>query len=199
MAQRSKRHVAFVAALLAGSSLAAVEMAQAQQGPFVYVPNVGSNNVSVIDTSTNTTVPPAIAVGTNPQTAAARGDESLVYVTNPTSNTVSVINTGTNAVTATISGLNNPAGIAVSPDGTRAYVTDFGNNTVAVIRWAVSPSEIPPSLSRSVPMAPAPLWSTMAAPRFPSSIRPTAQWSPSSPSGAPHKRSRSVQMASAPM
>jgi YVTN family beta-propeller protein/autotransporter-associated beta strand protein len=113
-----------------------VEMAQAQQGPFVYVPNVGNNNVSVIDTSTNTTVPPAIAVGTNPQTAAVRGDESLVYVTNPTSNTVSVINTGTNTVTATISGLNNPAGIAVSPDGTRAYVTDFGNNTVAVINTA---------------------------------------------------------------
>jgi outer membrane autotransporter protein len=111
-------------------------MAQAQQGPFVYVPNVGNNNVSVIDTSTNTTVPPAIAVGTNPQTAAVRGDESLVYVTNPTSNTVSVINTGTNTVTATISGLNNPAGIAVSPDGTRAYVTDFGNNTVAVINTA---------------------------------------------------------------
>src|ERR1700730_10987785 len=123
MVWRSKRHVAFVAALLAGSSLAAVEMAQAQQGPFVYVPNVGNNNVSVIDTSTNTTVPPAIAVGTNPQTAAVRGDESLVYVTNPTSNTVSVINTCTNTVTATISGLNNPAGIAVSPDGTRAYVT----------------------------------------------------------------------------
>jgi YVTN family beta-propeller protein len=115
MVWRSKRHVAFVAALLAGSSLAAVDMAQAQQGPFVYVPNVGNNNVSVIDTSTNTTVPPAIAVGTNPQTAAVRGDESLVYVTNPTSNTVSIINTGTNTVTATISGLNNPAGIAVSP------------------------------------------------------------------------------------
>jgi YVTN family beta-propeller protein len=77
------------AALLGGvwpGALAAfaTDDAHAQQGPFLYVPNQGSNSVTVIDTPTNTTVPPAIQldVGSNPITAAVRGDESLVYVTN---------------------------------------------------------------------------------------------------------------------
>jgi hypothetical protein len=55
------------AALLGGVWLGALaafatDDAQAQQGPFLYVPNSGSNSVTVIDTPTNTTVPPAIAV-----------------------------------------------------------------------------------------------------------------------------------------
>ena len=50
--------------------------ARAQQGPFVYVPNGGSNDVSVIDAPTNAVVPGTIVVGTNPQGAAVRGDES---------------------------------------------------------------------------------------------------------------------------
>ena len=95
------------AALLGGVWLGALaafatDDAHAQQGPFLYVPNSGSNRVTVIDTPTNTTVPPAIGVGSAPTTAAVRGDESLVYVTNLNSNTVSVINTGTNTVVTTV-------------------------------------------------------------------------------------------------
>jgi YVTN family beta-propeller protein len=113
------------AALLGGVWLGALaafatNRAQAQQGPFLYVPNGGSNSVTVIDTPTNTTVPPAIAVGNQPRTAAVRGDESLVYVTNLSGNSVSVINTGTNTVVATINVGANPFEVAVSPDGTRA-------------------------------------------------------------------------------
>jgi hypothetical protein len=94
------------AALLGGvwlGALAAVatDDARAQQGPFLYVPD-GGNGVTVIDTPTNTTVPPAIAAGTQPETAAVRGDGSLVYVTNLQATSVSVINTGTNAVVATM-------------------------------------------------------------------------------------------------
>lgn len=44
--------------------------AQAQQGPFAYVPNLGSNNVSVIDTSTNSVASPAIPVGLSPVAVA---------------------------------------------------------------------------------------------------------------------------------
>ena len=104
------------AALLGGVWLGALaafatDDAHAQQGPFLYVPNGSSSSVTVIDTPTNTTVPPAIGVGTNPQTAAVLGDESLVYVTNVNSNnSVSVINTGTNAVVATVTVGLNPVG-----------------------------------------------------------------------------------------
>ncbi len=126
------------AALLGGVWLGALaafatDDAYAQQGPFLYVPNGGSNSVTVIDTPTNTTVPPAIAVGNQPRTAAVRGDESLVYVTNLFGNSVSVINTGTNTVVATINVGANPFEVAVSPDGTRAYVTNFGGTSVSVI------------------------------------------------------------------
>jgi outer membrane autotransporter protein len=130
------------AALLGGVWLGALaafatDGAQAQQGPLLYVPNLGSNSVTVIDTPTNTTVPPAIAVGSGPTTAAVRGDESLVYVTNQTSNSVSVINTATNTVVAINVGVQ-PVGVAASPDGTRAYVTNFTSNSVSVINTATN-------------------------------------------------------------
>ena len=125
LAAATTRPAAARAALLGGVCLGAVAVlvpnaAQAQQGPFLYVPNGNSNNVSVIDTPTNTTVPPTISVGTTPFTAAVRGDEALVYVTNINNATVSVINTATNAVVATIGVGVSPTAIAVSPDGTRA-------------------------------------------------------------------------------
>jgi YVTN family beta-propeller protein/autotransporter-associated beta strand protein len=124
----------WLGALAAG----ATEGAHAQQGPFLYVPNSASNSVTVIDTPTNTTVPPAIAVGALPVTAAVRGDESLVYVTNQNGNSVSVINTATNTVVATIAGFSGLSGVAVSPDGTRAYVTNQNLNSVSVINTATN-------------------------------------------------------------
>src|SRR5215831_19288522 len=126
------------AALLGGVWLGALAAfatndAHAQQGPFLYVPNFGSDSVTVIDTPPSTTVPPAITVGSQPLTAAVRGDESLVYVTNFNANSVSVINTATYTAVATINVGTNPFGVAVGPDGTRAYVTNDGGNVVSVI------------------------------------------------------------------
>jgi len=137
------RPAATRAALLGGVCLSAVAVlvpaaAQAQQGPFLYVPNFNDNTVSVIDTPTNATVPPTIAVGANPFTAAVRGDDALVYVTNFNSNNVSVINTATNTVLTTVGVGANPFGVAVSPDGTRAYVTNLNSNTVSVIDTATN-------------------------------------------------------------
>jgi len=132
------------AALLGGvwlGALAAVatDGAHAQQGPFLYVPESSGAppGVTVIDTSTNTTVPPAIVVQSQPQTAAVRGDESMVYVTNFGGNSVSVINTGTNAVVATINLGASPTGVAVSPDGS-AYVTNQNSGSVSVINTATN-------------------------------------------------------------
>jgi YVTN family beta-propeller protein/autotransporter-associated beta strand protein len=111
--------------------------ASAQSGPFVYVPNTGSNNTSVIDTSTNA-VSTTIATGAAPQSVAVRGDEAFVYVVNKNDNTVSVINTGTGAVTATIAVGNAPIGIAITSDGRTAYVTNGTDNTVSVINTSTN-------------------------------------------------------------
>ena len=63
--------------------------------------NQGSNDVTVINTATNTVVA-TIPVGSQPIGAAVTPDGTRVYVTNTASNTVSVINTATNTVVATI-------------------------------------------------------------------------------------------------
>src|ERR1044072_876505 len=70
------------ATLLSGVCLTALAFvgadgAQAQQGPFIYVPNLSGNDVSVIDTPTNTVSPATIPVGSVALAAAVRGDQSM--------------------------------------------------------------------------------------------------------------------------
>jgi YVTN family beta-propeller protein/autotransporter-associated beta strand protein len=125
-------------AVTLGSLLSLVTSAHAQSGPFVYVPNGATNNVSVIDTSTNTFAGSAIPVSFVPFVAAVRGDESLVYVPNFGSTTVSVINTATNTVAATIPVGTFPFGAAITPNGTTAYVTNTLDGTVSVINTATN-------------------------------------------------------------
>ena len=129
--------------LLAGVSLGAVVTlasgaAQAQSGPFLYVPNNSSSNVSVIDTSTNLVTGGAIPVAISPLWAAVMGDQSFVYVTKNTSASLSVISTATNTVVATIPVGNAPTGVAVNPDGKTVYVTNQSDNTVSVISTAIN-------------------------------------------------------------
>jgi len=88
-------------ALLSGLFLAEPHPAQAQSGPFAYIANYGSDNVSVIDTSTNAVVA-TIAVGTRPYGVAVNPTGTRVYVTNEGSDNVSVIDTSTNNVVATV-------------------------------------------------------------------------------------------------
>ena len=95
--------------------------------PFAYITNSGSNNVSVIDTSTDT-VTATVPVGDYPYGVAVNPDGTKVYVTNSLSNNVSVIDTATNNVTATVNVGSDPYGVAVTLDGTKVYVTNYGNN-----------------------------------------------------------------------
>ena len=81
--------------------LIGADVAQAQEGPLIYVPNLGGNDVSVIDTPTNTVAPTA-TVFSGPLAAAVRSDQSLVYFTNIGDNTVSVVDTASNTVIATV-------------------------------------------------------------------------------------------------
>jgi YVTN family beta-propeller protein len=102
------------------------------EGPYAYITNSASKNVSVIDTASNT-VTATINVGSLPFGVVARPDGKKVYVTNYLSNNVSVIDTKTNRVTASIDVGTLPFGIAVNPKGTRVYVANYLNNSVSVI------------------------------------------------------------------
>lgn len=106
----------------------------------LYVANVESNTVSVIDTNTDQ-VTGTIQVADHPEEIAVTPDGSHAYVASGTFCTpgvVSVIDTQTNAVTDTITaGLGTfTRGIAITPDGTRAYVSNVCSNSVSVINTA---------------------------------------------------------------
>ena len=135
---RARRAALLGAGWLGALAMLVPDAAHAQQGPFIYVPNLNGNDVTVIDTPTNTVAPTAITAGVAPLAAAVRGDQSLVYVTNLGDNTVSVINTATNTAVATIPVGNSPTLIALSPDNTLAYVANQGSNDVTVINTATN-------------------------------------------------------------
>jgi YVTN family beta-propeller protein len=75
--------------------------------PFVYITNSGSNNVSVIDTATNT-VTATVSVGYNPLGVTVSPDGTNIYVANEYNNTVSVINPAANSITSTVNVENDP-------------------------------------------------------------------------------------------
>ena len=102
-------------------------------GTYAYVTNYGSNNVSVIQISTNTVVA-TVAVGTNPVGVAITPDGNYAYVVNYGSNNVSVLQISTNTVVATVTVETNPQQTAITPDGTYAYVANFSSNNVSVIQ-----------------------------------------------------------------
>lgn len=116
--------------LVLGLSLSVTVPVQAQS--FVYVTNFNSDNVSVINTATNT-VDATVAVGSAPFDVAITPDGAFAYVTNSLSNNVSVIDTAMNTVVATVAVDDTPFGIAITPDGTFAYVANFGRRNVSVI------------------------------------------------------------------
>ncbi len=114
--------------------IGAVESAllPAAPGPFAYIANYGSNNVSVIDTSINAVVA-TVAVETNPYGIAIKPDGTRVYVTNAGSSNVSVIDTSNNTVVVTPGIGSNPYADAITPDGTRLYVVNYNASNVSVV------------------------------------------------------------------
>jgi len=101
-------------------------------GLYAYVTNQVSNNVSVIDVTTNTVVA-TVAVGTSPAWVAITPNGQYAYVANYGSNNVSVIDISTNTVVATVAVGTFPWAVAVTPNGQYAYVTSYGSNNVSVI------------------------------------------------------------------
>src|SRR6266852_6484242 len=108
-----------------------------RDGSRVYVANALSQNVSVIDTATNTRVATVTGFRGFPWGVAVSPVSNRLYVTNlygfytsPSDDDVKVVDTTTNQIVtgAGVSLLGgSPMAIAVSPDGTRLYVGDYGS------------------------------------------------------------------------
>jgi YVTN family beta-propeller protein len=92
---------------LASTAMILMLMSIAGGTPFVYITNSGSNNVSVIDTATNT-VTATVSVGYNPLGVTVSPDGTNIYVANEYNNTVSVINPAANSITSTVNVENDP-------------------------------------------------------------------------------------------
>ncbi|MGI9191242.1 MAG: beta-propeller fold lactonase family protein, partial [Chitinophagaceae bacterium] len=106
-------------------------------GPYAYIVNRTSNNVTVVNTNNNTTVT-TIPVGNYPTAITISHDGHRAYVTNVQSNSVSVINTMTNAVIATVPTGNGPIGVAVSPDNSKLYVANNPDGSITVVNAATN-------------------------------------------------------------
>jgi len=101
----------------------------------VYVANLGSANVTVINGATNATT--TVAAGTRPTAIAVNPVTNQIYVANSTSNNVTVIDGATNATTTVAAGAY-PYAIAVNPVTNRIYVANNGSNNVTVIDGATN-------------------------------------------------------------
>jgi YVTN family beta-propeller protein len=104
----------------------------------MYITDLPSNTVSVIDSSTNTVIG-TISVGSQPNGIAFNPTNNDMYVANG-QGTVSVIDSSTNTVIGTvIIGSNiQPAVIAFNPANKDMYVTNNGLSTVSVISTTTS-------------------------------------------------------------
>ena len=101
-------------------------------GQRLYVPDHGSQNLSVIDTRTNS-VTTIIVVPPNPHWVAFTPDGRRAYVANHESNLVSVVDTASNTVIAKIPVGRSPHSVAITPDGREAFVADYDAKSVSVI------------------------------------------------------------------
>lgn len=91
----------------------------------VYVVNQDSNNVSVIDTTTDTVVD-TVAVGNLPRGSGVSPNGTRVFVTNRGGDSVSIINTATDTVLSEVDVGNVPTRVAFTPNSAKAYVPNNG-------------------------------------------------------------------------
>lgn len=85
------------------------------------------DNVSVLNLTNNTlTTTINDASFSQPYTVTLSKDGTKAYVTNSFGTTITIINTATNTVIGTITGLNGPSGMVITPDGNTAYVNNYG-------------------------------------------------------------------------
>ncbi len=102
-------------------------------GEYVYVANVFDDNVSVIQTSSNTVVE-TVSVGNNPIGICSLPSGEYLYVANRSDNNVSVFRTSDNTVVETVSVGEHPSALCSHPSGDYVYVTHFFADNISVIQ-----------------------------------------------------------------
>ncbi len=102
-------------------------------GEYVYVANVFDDNVSVIQTSTNTVVE-TVSVGNNPIGICSLPSGEYLYVANRSDDNVSAIRTSDNSVVETVSVGEHPSALCSHPSGDYVYVTHFYDDNISVIQ-----------------------------------------------------------------
>src|SRR5208283_1960265 len=108
-----KKHKLYSIALVSAAIILML-ISIAGAAPFAYITNFYSNNVAVINTSTNTVVGSSITVGNVPVGIAITPNGAYAYVTNEDGNSVSVIDTFNNTVVGSpITVGSFPVGIAI--------------------------------------------------------------------------------------
>lgn len=118
-----------------GSGLTPSYVAISQNYPYnAYVSDSGSNEVSVIDYSSQS-LSSQIAVGADPTYMSVSPDGNTLYVSDTGSNDLAVINTQSNSLITKIalgSGFH-PQGVAVTPNNKLVYVVSNALDAVSVI------------------------------------------------------------------
>jgi len=114
-------------------------------GQYVYVGLKGTNEVNIIDTSTNTVIMNRrIPLGTDiPGGLAVNAAETRLYVTSNMSNNLLVIDiSGPVArelkrvylgTSVPVQSMTNPEGVVINPAGTKAYVANSTKDTIAEV------------------------------------------------------------------
>jgi YVTN family beta-propeller protein len=128
-----------LSATVEGVGRDSVAVAIAPDGRRAYVPSFESDDVSVIDTTTDAVVTTiALPANSDPVGIAISPDGREAYVVESEAAQVAVIDTATDAVSRSIplAPGSGPRPIAISPDGGRAYVGEVETGEVAVIDTA---------------------------------------------------------------
>lgn len=111
-----------------------VDTVVSPDGSRVYVANVFSGTVTVIDTADNSVVATVAAgAGANAVDVAISRDGNRLYVVDSARATLSVIDTATNTVSGGIAVGGELGRVVLSPDGTRAYLTNGAIDGLTVI------------------------------------------------------------------
>jgi YVTN family beta-propeller protein len=143
-------------ALTGALAMFAPDVACAQAGLLLYVPNLFSNNLSAYSTAANGTLTSVttIAAGDSPFYAAVRGDQAFAYVTIEDNNKVSVIDTVSQTIVQTVATGALPFGVAVGPDGLTVYVANRNANTVSVYAADPLTGQLTPTTTISTGVSP---------------------------------------------
>jgi YVTN family beta-propeller protein len=100
---------------------------------YMYVTNLGSGTISVINPIKNRVVLTINDYGAGPGNIAYDPLTKDMYVTNNFANDVAVIDSQTNAIIRTITVGSRPTSIVYDKDDQRLYVSNFGSDSVTVI------------------------------------------------------------------